>query len=140
MALDKEDIMALIAILQKGLEDEPTPKKTKARASSKVLVEEEEEEEVQFNSKIKTKGGSRKKSKGKYVNKFDKMSEFQLHKEDNKLQEKLSKLPPVARQREEKAQIEVTCRVCGKKEKISPSLIFDHVSRYKCNNCCTQAG
>lgn len=138
MALEKEDIMALIAILQKGLEDDPSPKPTKTKVSTKVLVEEEEE--VGFNSKIKTKGTSRKRSKGKYVNKFDKMSEFQLHKEDTKLQEKLSQIPPVARQREEKAQIEVTCRVCGRREKISPSLIFDNVSRYKCNNCCTQAG
>lgn len=136
MALEKEDIMALIAILQKGLQDdEPNP----TQKSSKVFVEEEEEE-VQFNSKIKTRGGSRKKTKNKYVNKFDKMSEFTLHKGDNELQAKLSILPPVARQREEKALIEVTCRVCGKKEKISPSLIFDHVSRYKCNNCCTQSG
>ena len=136
MALEKEDIMALIAILQKGLQDEPDSSTTKAVQEDR----EEPEEETQFNTKIRTKGGSRKRPKNKYVNKFEKMSEFALHKEDNKLQEKLSTLPPVARQREEKAQIEVTCRVCGKREKISPSLIFDHVSRYKCNNCCTQAG
>lgn len=140
MALEKEDIMALIAILQKGLEDEPAPKATKTKTSAKSKILAEEQEDVEFNSKIRTRGGSRKKSKGKYVNKFDKMSESKLHKEDTKLQEKLSQIPPVARQREEKAQIEVTCRVCGKREKISPSLIFDHVSRYKCNNCCTQAG
>ena len=38
------------------------------------------------------------------------------------------------------SKVEVTCRVCGKKEKISPALVGVESGRYKCNKCSCMAG
>jgi len=134
MALEKDDILALIAILQKGLEDdnsvpeetvEVAPKKKNTVATAK--------------KSIKTRNRSKVKME-KNVNKFEKRQEFGLHKEDSTIDQQLSKHPPVARIRENVEQVSVSCRICGRKEKVNPSLIFEGKNRYKCNRCSTQAG
>jgi hypothetical protein len=119
-----EQIKGLIALLQSLVpEDNQTNK-------------EQPETNV---SKMKTKSrGSRNKNKEDTNNKFLSMPEFSMHKEDSKLDKILCNKPPVARSREN-SMIDVVCRVCGKKESVSPSLA-DAPSRYKCNNCSTQAG
>lgn len=38
------------------------------------------------------------------------------------------------------SKVEVNCRVCGKKEKISPALVGVESGRYKCNKCSCMAG
>lgn len=38
------------------------------------------------------------------------------------------------------SKVEVTCRVCGKKEGISPALAGVESGRYKCNKCSCMAG
>ena len=91
------------------------------------------------NKQIKTRGSAKRPAKDKYLNKFDKMSEFSMHKDDNSVDKALSKHPPVARMREFE-MVDVTCRICGKTETVNPALIFDSKNRYKCNNCSTQAG
>lgn len=93
MPLDNEDIKQLIAILQKGLSDEP----------KNVNVEE-------------SKPTSNKK------NKFEQMPEFRMFKEDTEFDKKISKPPPSARLRQFEP-ITVKCRVCGKTEEISPQLV-----------------
>lgn len=132
-----EQIKALISLLQK-------------------MVAETDNKEIEKNSvvpkertaTIKTKNRKRvsdqskeTKSKNKQtgINKFESMSEFRMHKDDSVIDKKLSKVEPVARMREFDF-IDVVCRVCGKKENIAPSLLFDIPSRYKCNNCSTSAG
>lgn len=91
-------------------------------------------------TKLKTKSRQRKRStEDEFDNKFASMPEFNMHKEDAVVDKKLSKHPPVARMREFEP-VEVTCRVCGRTEVVSPGLIFEGASRYKCNNCATQAG
>lgn len=77
-------------------------------------------------------------SHNKTNNKFLSMPEMNMHKEDTELDKKLAKHAPVARVREYDP-VTVLCRVCGKKETISPSLI-ESVSRYKCNKCSSSAG
>jgi len=72
------------------------------------------------------------------VNKFLSMPEMNMHKEDVSIDKSLLKHPPVARTREFEP-VEVMCRVCGKKEKISPSLV-ESATRYKCNRCAASAG
>lgn len=92
-------------------------------------------------SKLKTKSRQRRKSKTdeEFENKFASMPEFSMHKEDTSIDKKLCKHPPVARMREFEP-VEVTCRLCGRTEVVSPGLVFEGAARYKCNNCATQAG
>ena len=119
MALDKEDIKQLIAILQKGLTDD---------------MEEENPPE------IKSKSGSTKttNNKKKYHNKFETMTEAGMHKEDVEIDRRLRKLPPTQRSRDYQP-LKVRCRVCGREELANPSLV-ESIDRYKCNKCSTSAG
>lgn len=123
MGLDKDDIKALIAILQKGLSDD-----------------EDDSEEVSVpvvKPKIRSSKPSQPKKK-KSVNKFDQMAEFGMCKEDVEIDKKIRKPPPSARNRPFDF-VKVQCRVCGKKDKIAPTLI-ESIERYKCNKCSTGAG
>jgi hypothetical protein len=123
MGLEKEDIMALIAILQKGLTDEDSD------------VEYEEPK------KQKKSGGRTKKSpeKKQKLNKFDSMPEKNMHKQDTIIDKKLwGDNKPTERTRSFQA-ISVRCRICGKTENVNPSLV-DSTERYKCNKCATTSG
>lgn len=73
------------------------------------------------------------------INKFDEMMEAHLHKEDIEIDKKLAKYDPTPRIRRFKP-LDVVCRVCGKKETVSPNLLSDSPDRYKCNNCSRGAG
>jgi hypothetical protein len=119
-----EQIKSLIGVLQQLLD------LTENKNDSNTTDE-------QFVSPIKTK--NKRSSSPRQPNKFLEMQERELHKEDKEVDKRLSKFPPVARARPFE-MIDVVCRVCGKKETISPSLLFEAVDRYKCNNCSTQAG
>lgn len=121
MGLDNDDIKALIAILQKGLttdnsDDEPVRPKRKSTRSPKAAT------------------------KKKSTNKFDHMPEFGMCKEDVEIDKKIKKPPPSLRNRPFDP-IKVQCRVCGKKEKVAPSILDSmEIERYKCNKCATGAG
>ena len=121
MGLDNDDIKALIAILQKGLSDDDDDKSTSqpAKRSSRPRTTPK--------PKIK-----------KSNNKFDKMAEFNMCKEDVEIDQKIRKPPPSVRNRPFDL-VKVQCRVCGKKEKVAPSLVESN-DRYKCNKCSTGAG
>jgi hypothetical protein len=135
-----EQIKNLIAVLQSLL-----PSDANTQKETEQNDQEETDEEDGRTHKIKTKtrrrvgdnskSGKPKKSK----NKFEQMNEFNMHKDDTSIDKVLSKHPPVARMREFDP-VSVVCRVCGKKEIVSPGLVFEGASRYKCNNCSTQAG
>lgn len=96
-----------------------------------------EPEAEEFTAPLRTKGSKRKITKSK--NKFVDMPEMNMHKDDVAIDKKLAKHPPVSRTRDFE-MVDVVCRVCGRKETISPSLLFDAPNRYKCNNCSTSAG
>lgn len=136
-----EQIQNLISILQSLLPSsvEQTQEKTKSSKTKNKKLEntEENNKEEKFTSKIKTR--NRRPVESKTTNKFEKMQEFSMHKDDVAVDEKLAKHPPVARTRDFEP-ISVICRICGKKEIVSPSLVYEGPSRYKCNNCSTQAG
>jgi hypothetical protein len=119
MGLNEDDIRQLIAILSKGLSDEQTPKKTKTARKTKTN-----------NTKTKKTPASK--------NKFEKMPEFGMCKEDLEFDKKIRKPPPSVRNRPFDF-ITVQCRVCGKQEKVAPSLV-ESIERYKCNKCATGAG
>jgi len=94
-----------------------------------------EEEKPYSNSAIKSRNID---TKNKKKNKFTEMAEFAMHKEDIEFDKKVTKLPPVPRTRQF-VPVEVKCRVCGKTEKVNPS-ILDSIDRYKCNKCSSMAG
>lgn len=122
MGLDKEDIMALIAILQKGLDDN----------------EPEEQPKPQRKRTARTKKQKTNNKKNEMVNKFLTMPERNMHKEDTLIDKKLNVLPPTERTRQFKP-VSVRCRVCGKEEQINPNYL-ESKERYKCNKCSTSAG
>ena len=122
MGLDKDDIKALIAILQKGLMDN----------------DDSEEEESRPVAKKRKASAPTKPKKKKTANKFNSMAEFNMCKEDIEIDKKIRKPPPSARNRPFDF-IKVQCRVCGKSEKVAPSLV-ETIERYKCNKCSTGAG
>ena len=126
MGLDNNDIKQLIAILQKGLID-----------SDDDSIEEIKPITKKRTTKPKI-NNTKQTVKKKSLNKFEKMAEFHMCKEDVEIDKKIKKPPPSARNREFD-YVKVQCRVCGKKEKVAPSLI-ESTERYKCNKCSTGAG
>jgi hypothetical protein len=138
---DPEQIKNLISILESLLpkenEDTKATKSSKTKKVTKKQPDNSNQDQFFLNEKIKTK--NKRPIKGPSFNKFEQMSEFRMHKDDYELDKKLAKHPPVARTREFDP-VSVVCRICGKKEIVSPSLVYEGPSRYKCNNCSTQAG
>jgi hypothetical protein len=139
---DPEQLKSLISLLQ-GLVDQvsadDTPKekpqnKNVAPSKPSSTIKTKGRQKVGGNNNIKSK-----KTQPENINEFEKMAEFRMHKDDCAIDKKLCSNPPVARMRDFEF-VDVTCRVCGKKESIAPSLLFDTPSRYKCNNCSTQSG
>jgi hypothetical protein len=120
MALNNDDIKALIAILQKGLESN------------------DDQEDHTPQKPTKTKASKPAPKKKRAVNNFEKMAEFNMCKEDTEIDRKIKKPPPSIRNREFD-YIKVQCRMCGKKEKVAPALV-ESIERYKCNKCSTGAG
>lgn len=122
MALDKEDIMALIAILQKGLEDD--------------------DNSINTETNVKVKPPRKKRTKAQKPskpNKFDSMPERNLHKADTEIDKKLwANNKPTDRTRQT-SLVSVRCRVCGKNEQVSAALV-DSAERYKCNKCAAASG
>ena len=124
MALSNDDIKQLIAILQNGLssdnDDEPqAPKKQKKKSPLK-------------NKSVKV-------TESYSDNKFLTMGVKDLHKDDTEIDKALKKFPPTPRTRQFKG-IDVVCRSCGKREKVSPLLVHESSDRYKCNKCSSSAG
>jgi len=130
-----DQIKGLIQVLQSLL---PTDVQEEPR--KEVKSSDETVDKAYINPTIKTKGRFKEKTQSQAVNKFDQMSEFNMHKEDAAIDKILSKVPPVARVRDEISPVSVVCRICGKTELVNPSLIFESIGRYKCNSCSTQAG
>jgi len=122
MGLDQDDIKALIAILQKGLDDSDEP----TTPTLKTTTTKKRQQSKQTKPKPKT------------TNKFEQMPEFSMCKEDLLFDQKVIKPTPSARIRDYEP-IKVKCRVCGKSEKVAPSLV-ESIERYKCNKCSTGAG
>jgi len=98
-------------------------------------------------AKVPTKPKAQKKPKAQtkakdkpntFINKFESMSERNLHKEDSKIDKLLNSRLPTERNRKFQP-VKVVCRSCGKQESVNPTLIQDSVDRYKCNKCSLRA-
>lgn len=131
---DPDQIKQLISILSSLLPKEDEETKTKPR-KKRVL----KKKTTKTTSNRKNVASTAKKATNARVNKFVDMPENQMFKESPKVAQKLYQQPPMKR-RSKKTKIPVTCRICGKKEEISSSLLHGDVDRYKCNKCCSNAG
>ena len=130
MALNNDDIKQLIAILQRGLTDD-TASDVEPVVKKSSPIKRTKNPSTTTNKKTPT-------AKKKYLNKFSKMAEFSMCKEDVEIDKKIRKPPPSERKPAFNF-IKVQCRVCGRKDKVAPSLV-DSIERYKCNKCATGAG
>jgi len=124
--------------------DDMTPEQIKKMIAmlQSMLPEDESEPEISKNKENTSNNTIRtinRKPQPSTVNKFDQMMEASLHKSDIEIDKKLAKYDPTPRLRKFNF-IKVTCRVCGKSEDISPSLLSDTPDRYKCNKCSRSAG
>lgn len=125
--LTPEQIAQMIALLQSMLPQQSNDANTTARP------------ETESNSHISSIKTVNRKPVVSSVNKFDEMLESRMHKEDVEIDKKLRKYDPTPRTRKFNP-ILAKCRVCGKQEEISPSLLFEGVDRYKCNKCSGSSG
>ena len=126
---DPEKIKQFIGLLQSFLDTESSSAEHMTTTEAPVSVKK---------SKTRNSNRSNKKS-NESLNKFESMPEFRMHKEDVSIDKKLSKHPPVDRSREFDL-VDATCRICGKKESVPPSLVFEGPARYKCNRCSATSG
>jgi len=79
----------------------------------------DDENEVETPKRKTQRSSKPRQTKKKSTNKFDNMPEFGMCKED----------------------VEIQCRICGKKDKVAPSILESmEIERYKCNKCATGAG
>ena len=125
--LDPDQIKQLIGLLQSMLPSSPKESGgTKKKADKK---------------KSSFKGVTRNKRaiEEDRENKFLSMPESKMHKSDSLIDKKLNRFPPTPRSRKFDF-IEVTCRICGKKEEVSPKLVPESIDRYKCNQCSSSQG
>jgi hypothetical protein len=102
-----------------------------------LLPKGEAEEEPMQDSKIRTKTSRSTNKVGK--NLFSDMPEKNMHKADIEIDKKLNVHPPTVRNRKFQF-VDVVCRTCGKKEKVSPAIVPESVDRYRCNKCSSSAG
>lgn len=116
------------------------PKKIKELISllSSLLPEDNNNDEDEYSDSPIKNNTKKLNIKKKRTNKFSDMPEAKMHREDIEIDKKLAKYPPTIRNRPVDF-VEVTCRVCGKTEKISANIV-DSRERYKCNNCSTSPG
>jgi len=120
--LSPEQITSMINLLQSMLSTQQTSEETNTHS-------------IKPEKKLNKKN---KKNKT-FVNKFVDMPENNMHREDTEIDKKLKVQPPVPRTRKF-VPVGVICRVCGKREEVSPALLTEGANRYKCNKCCTSAG
>lgn len=124
LSQNPEQIKSLISLLESLL-----PKENNEQLDSSI--------ETPQKSVFKTR---KKNSFTEHTNKFVDMPESQMYKSDSDIDKKLCSAPPVARSRTYDP-IQVTCRICGKKEYVNPSIVYDlRDNRYKCNTCSASSG
>lgn len=165
MEVDPDDFKKLLGLLQQlveksSTESQQSPKKSNLQDrgddedideddSFEEEDERDEEDEEEFSlkqspikksnrktNKISDVKPSRKKKK--FVNKFLNMKEASMHKDDSIIDKKLNRAPPTQRTRHFE-YVQVKCRVCGKTEKVIPTLA-EARDRYKCNRCSASPG
>lgn len=127
-----DQIKQMIGLLSALLEEANTD-----ASSIETDIETEAKPKPRQSKEFNTK--ETKKKKTTRENKFLSMPEAAMYKEDPELAQKLYRQPPVARSRKLQ-MVSVTCRVCGKQDKVQSSLLYGGIDRFKCNKCSTTPG
>lgn len=126
MSNNKETIQQIITLLSSLIDDtettEPNEKKSKKTPNNKVSRQKRTNKHPESGS----------------TNKFLSMREMHMFKEDVEIDRKLKVMDPCPRTRSY-STIGVRCRVCGKNERVNPTLVTEP-SRYKCNDCARSGG
>jgi hypothetical protein len=136
MELDKNDVKALIGILQKlVVENEEQIHDESVDAK----IEKPKTKNSKNKSHTKTLKEKRGRSYEEHQNKFLEMPEMNMHKSDTTIDKKLAQYAPTPRNRSV-SLIKVKCRVCGKEDTINAKILPESRDRYKCNKCSTSSG
>lgn len=125
-----DQIYKLLISLVEDEEPQKQPKKTTRKTTKKKTTKKAR---TSNNSVATTKTHNNQR-----INKFDSMAEKNMFRDDVAIDRKLSIQPPSPRTRSYNT-ISVSCRVCGKKENLNPSLVSEP-TRYKCNSCSRSGG
>ena len=100
---------------------------------------EKVEETKDVNPNAQQPKNPRRKRYGGEENLFLSMPEKDMHKADVEIDKKLAPKQLTARNRVS-TEMDVRCRICGKEQRVSKSLITDGAHRYKCNDCSRSSG
>tara|TARA_R100000995_G_C3468360_1_gene116961 strand:- start:645 stop:1097 length:453 start_codon:yes stop_codon:yes gene_type:complete len=137
--MSKEELINLIA----GMKDE-TPKKKRRRGKGSRKRNRAKTESFEIKTKEDKPRSGPIDTSGNRPNKFEDFMESVSLSESEKSELALAKESDSKNRNSQKtarsrkfSKIEVTCRICNKKESVSPSIVHD-VSRYVCNNCCVR--
>jgi hypothetical protein len=120
-------------------------KKAKKKTAKKAIKkqpqpESEEDSYIAPSHNIRTRSRKNFRANNEpFNNKFDKMSEASMHKEDTKVDKLLSRSDPVARVRPG-TLVKVVCKKCRAEETVSNKLLYSESSGYKCNRCSSTEG
>ena len=147
--MSKEDLMDVIVEMQSEDSNEPTHKINKSkkkngrgkgsrkRKSHSTKVFGNDKGDKARSGRIDTSGGRPNKFLEIMENMTLSASEIQELEEAGKSDSANEKARKSPRTRRASSKINVTCRICGVQETVSPALVTD-MSRYMCNNCCTR--
>ena len=123
-SLSDDGVEAFEGLLKKAVKGHPKKRRRgRGRRRKKDYEPPPKEEDVLDGIKLT----SAEKSELKEAQKFDKEVGVYRTKE---------KMPSRTRN----PQVEATCRVCGKTQKVSPLVIPPERDRFKCNDCSCRAG
>ena len=138
--MSKEELINLIS----GMKDEAPKKKKRRRGKGSRKRNKANAESFQIKPKQDKPRSGPIDTSGNRPNKFEDFMENVSLSESEKNELALAKESDSQNKNSKKAtrsrkfsKIEVTCRICNKKETVSPHIVLD-ASRYVCNNCCVR--
>ena len=124
-SLSDEEVEAFEGLLKKAVKNQPKKRRRGRGRRKKKIQESSPSTKDDFLDGIKL--SSAEKAELKEAQKFDK--EVGAYRTSDRM-------PSPSRN----SKIDVTCRVCGKSQSVSPLLIPPERDRFKCNDCACKAG
>ena len=138
--MSKEELINLIS----GMKDETPKKKKRRRGKGSRKRNKTNAESFQIKPKQDKPRNGPIDTSGTRPNKFEEFMRNVSLSESEKNELAIAKESDSKNKNSKKAarsrkfsKIEVTCRLCNKKETVSPNIVHD-TSRYVCNNCCVR--
>lgn len=144
-SLSSEQIDELQALLEKSSVTSRETKKKKRRGkrrrkrreAAKAREKKENAQEAQEESESPS---AEDFLQGLKLTKEEKRQLAEASKSDKEMGAHEPRELPLNPKKKADMRVEMRCRVCGKMEKVSPSLVPPEHDRFKCNTCCCSAG